>query len=57
MSIIYEIFGVKLFIFIGIVRRFLEKYVDEVDFVIFVCNEDIVVRNVLFIVSIECIFV
>lgn len=48
MSIIYEIFGVKLFIFIGIVRRFLEKYVDEVDFVIFVCNEDIVVSNVLF---------
>lgn len=57
MSITYEIFGVKLLIFTGTVRRFLEKYVDEVDSVIFVCNEDTVVRNALFIVSTECIFV
>lgn len=35
--------------FTGTVRRFLEKYVDDVDSVIFVCNEDTVVCNVLFI--------
>lgn len=57
MSITYKIFGIKLHIFTGTVRRFLEKYVDDVDSVIFVCNEDTVVRNALFIVSTECIFV
>lgn len=57
MSITYKIFGIKLLIFTGTVRRFLEKYVDDVDSVIFVCNEDTVVRNALFIVSTECIFV
>lgn len=57
MSITYKIVGIKLFIFTGTVRRFLEKYVDDVDSVIFVCNEDTVVRNALFIVSTECIFV
>lgn len=35
--------------FTGTVRRFLEKYVDDVDSVIFVCNEDTVVSNALFI--------
>lgn len=57
MSITYKIFGIKLLIFTGTVRRFLEKYVDDVDSVIFVCNEDTVVRNALFIVSTEYIFV
>lgn len=49
MSITYKIFGIKLLIFTGTVRRFLEKYVDDVDSVIFVCNEDTVVCNALFI--------